>query len=102
MLSQQQEAGSGPDASHIGASVSDILNRPMWPTKGLSHQGKILQYDEKKQSGFIKAFDKAGGGYGFSMADWQSKVEKPRVNMIVNFDVIEVDKIKKATCVRVR
>ena len=63
-------------------------------------QGKVVLYEEKTQCGFIKGFD--GNGYGFSMAEWQSKTEKPRVEMIVTFEVKDHEKVKEAVRIKIR
>ena len=63
-------------------------------------QGKVVVYEEKTQCGFIKGFD--GNGYGFSMAEWKNEHEKPRVEMIVNFEVREHEKVKEAVRIKIR
>jgi hypothetical protein len=50
-----------------------------------SGQGKVFLYDEKAQSGSIKGFDR--NDYTFAYAEWKNKNEKPKIGMIVNFDI---------------
>ena len=68
--------------------------------KNLRCQGKVFFYDEKSQCGHIKGFD--GKGYNFSMAEWHSKNEKPHINMVVNFEISEHERVKEAVSIKIR
>ena len=57
----------------------------------------MFLYDEKTQSGSINGFDRTE--YAFSYADWKNKNEKPKVGMIVNF---EIGANKEAVSIKIR
>jgi hypothetical protein len=66
-------------------------------TKSPMGQGKVFLFDEKTQTGTINGFDRAE--YTFSIADWKNMNEKPRIGMIVNF---EIGANKSAVSIKVR
>ena len=81
--------------------LGDIMTaQPTKTAKSPLCQGKVVLYEENTQCGFIKGFD--GNGYGFSMAEWKNENEKPRVEMIVNFEVREHEKVKEAIRIKIR
>jgi hypothetical protein len=53
--------------------------------KNTSGQGKVFSYDEKAECGAINGFDRIE--YTFLYAEWRNKNEKPKVGMIVNFEI---------------
>jgi hypothetical protein len=63
-------------------------------------QGKVSLYDEKTRCGRINGFDRHE--YGFSMDEWTNKNEKPRVDMIVNFEIKENEQAREAVSIKIR
>ena len=68
----------------------------------LSCQGKVIFYDRKSQKVTI---EKLGGDshlYRFVLAEWKNKDEKPKVGMIVDFEINENKTVREAVRIKIQ
>ena len=63
-------------------------------------QGKVSLYDEQTHCGHIKGFD--NNEYSFLMTEWINKYEKPRIGMVVNFEIKENERAREAVSIKIR